>query len=757
MTSFRAGSATGVYTLDISDAVAKANQLKAIFAGIQRASTQAGRGGSATSINAQTRALTQLRNSEIAAARAAGDHAKALGIIQSELGRTAQGTVRYNQLLAQQSRAQAALARQTATGLGTRGGLPILPRELTQFGPEALDQIKSGLLGIVGPAALVTAGFTAVGRAIDLSEESFRLTTALDQTTNAINVQLRGIRSTAEIYQSAAQFADKYKFTQLETNEALRSSVGILRSSTSSAEDLLGVLARLQVASPEQGLQGAALAVKELQGGDIQSLVERFEISRAAANKMKGEIQGGADAVQVLAKYLNDSGITMETLANRTVGATGKMNELKVETESFLRALGGQTGGPGLQLLEARINLTRGATRLLSGDFDQFGRSVTENIAQGQTGLLSFLNILQPFAQQVQARLGAADEAVGRLRVQTELGAGAFNAAANAAQYYAGRVAAAGNAASIAAVQVASLAAATGAQGVANLRIDRDNAANLTGGIAGGLGGGAGGLFSQVDTNQRNLQASRDALALQRARTSAERLAILNRQLARQATEEGRNRILAQIEAEKQGGAARVGTAKNTALQLQNLEQNSGLQLERIQRENLERLRDQQEDFDVGRTRSREDYERKRISLLARGQRAEAARLAQEFAIDQQRDLEDFNRQRRRTLRNNAEGLGDVEARTDLRTSQIQQRAALRGGGASTSSPSGVPASGGTTAGGRIIQVSLPNVLVMPDGQTIANVTWPYLEVKIDDELSLALGNMDIGQGQSASVSGARP
>lgn len=296
---------------------------------------------------------------------------------------------------------------------------------------------------------------------------------------------------------------------------------------------------------------------------------------------------------------------------------------------------------------------------------------------------------------------------------------------------------------------------------------------NTTSGLAGTLGGGAGGVFSRVDADQRALQDSRDALALARAKTRAERIAIYERQLARQATEEGRNRILAQIESERQTGVSagkgRVSAAESTALQLQNVEQNSGLQLARIQRENLQRLADQQEDFDVRRTRSREDYERQRIRLLSQGQRAQAERLREEFERDQRRELEDFTRQRRRTLRDNAERSGDTTDRADLRTSQIQDRAALRGvavSGARRPDLGEAPPqlTGGAGTGGGVglftLRVEISPQPIVLDGKVIGEATWPTIEQLIDAELATELGTIGIvlpPGGGNAAIAGGRP
>lgn len=60
----------------------------------------------------------QLADSQVRAARAAGDYAKALAIVDKELQQTSKDTVRYNNLLAQ----QATLQRQQASAAGPGGG-----------------------------------------------------------------------------------------------------------------------------------------------------------------------------------------------------------------------------------------------------------------------------------------------------------------------------------------------------------------------------------------------------------------------------------------------------------------------------------------------------------------------------------------------------------------------------------------------------------------------------------------------------------
>lgn len=120
----------------------------------------------------------------------------------------------------------------------------------------------------------------------------------------------------------------------------------------------------------------------------------------------------------------------------------------------------------------------------------------------------------------------------------------------------------------------AAAAAIAGARGAAGLVPENRHiggTGNLAPGVAAGIGGGAGATFAKVDAAQRALQDSRDQLALANAKTNAEKIAIFQRQLDRQTTEEGRNRILAQIASLKNSGgggrATGLGVLDQDAIQ----------------------------------------------------------------------------------------------------------------------------------------------------------------------------------------------
>ncbi len=317
--------------------------------------------------NAADKQIIQASASLARLQRAQGDAAGAVQTLTAGLRQVTAGT---REAIAAETQLAAA-QRQLA---GSAGELQTLPR--------TFSGITEGVTGAI-------VGFTTFGAVLGTATsvarsfaDAFKFKANLDATTASINAQLKGVRDTGQVYAQAAAFANQFKLTQQETTEAVAASIGVMRNSKAGVEDILGVLARLQVLSPEQSLQEAALAVKALASGDTQSLVTRFEVSRDAANQMKQEIAGGADAVAVLNQFLNQSGIGMDALAAKTQGASGAMKDLAKAQEELKLAQAEFAQGPGLALLQGQIDVTRGATRLLSGDFETMGASASQFFSQ---------------------------------------------------------------------------------------------------------------------------------------------------------------------------------------------------------------------------------------------------------------------------------------------------------------------------------------------------------------------------------------
>ena len=337
----------------------------------------------------------QSAQSAIRAAVAHQDYGRALSLVQAQLNALRPGTAAHNNTLAEQAR----ITREAEAA--TRGG------------GSALDD----LVGSLGGAAVAFSAFR-------VAAEGFRLDAQVDASNRSLRVFLGNSQEANEILQAGARFGDKYAFTQTEVAEALRTSAQLFDKTSVGADKMLEILARLGEVNPQEGIQGAAYAVRELVSGDITSLVERFNISRDAARALKEEIQSGADVGVVLDRALNDLGATNELLRQRTEGSQGALNKLKVESQEAKVALGDliETFG-GTALLNAfatGLNDIAGGMRLVSNqakvtaiDLAILARQGAPELIAGLLGIRTETEALTPAADGAGFSIGSLAQTTG--------------------------------------------------------------------------------------------------------------------------------------------------------------------------------------------------------------------------------------------------------------------------------------------------------------------------------------------------------
>lgn len=897
MTEANAGVATALYTIDTSPARQSEVELRAIFARIKADAQQAtapvgAPASSGGSTSTQSNSVLQLQRAQAALeltqarlARTQGDGAQAAELearaqarLQSVLDQQNQTTTQTigvaRQLAAAQQQSEraaqqsAAATQQIIDRAGQQGADALQPirqsaRESTDQVGQLGDAFKSGLLGVVGPAAVAGLAIGALKGTVDSFAESLKFKAEIDQNTASITAQLRGLRDSNQVFDDARKFADRYKLTQEDTTTAIQASVPLLRQSKASLTDVLTVLAQLQVLKPEQGIQGAAFALAELQGGQSRSLATRFNIPIEKATELKNEIAKGGDAVQILGDYLTKAGIGSEALEARTKGVAGALNDAALAQERLKIAQGNiAASAGGIFVIEGLSRQYQGLANLLNGDAGEAIQSSGAELRDSSLGALAYATALAEGKSKLDA-FAAAQAAVNALQPKNNGGGGSFtfaedttaqDAAAAAAirvggafdderraaaqlQLQTGQAASdirrSAEASSVDAAQkelqttqtkllgdqnrvttdsflalnpnmdASGAIAAAAAQGyppiigqLAALRIElqgatadqiafnnAENAKSTNKAVA--TERFFGGQGSRGDSSDTASDTAANVTAIKNQTTQTERqidsqiaLAAAHKDVAKQIDllrqKEGllgkdqvdRTNIEAQIFSLQQSASkTRVSAAQSTALQLNNVEENSGLQLLKTLRENNERLADAQEDFTLRRARSQQDEDLKIQSLLAHGQRAQAEEERKKFALDQQRNQEDFNIQRTRTLRNNAESTGDIDTRTDLRQQQIGQRAALRGvrpagggGGAGLpGTPAFIPDAPVRPTQPRVIQIVI-NGRVDLDGKTVGQLIYEAgLREQIDEDVALALGAVPPPGGGQTAVAGGRP
>jgi hypothetical protein len=365
-------------------------------------------------------ALLRQARAEATLATAQGNTAKAAQILSSALGQVDRSSIA----------AIGAETQLTRVNKQLDGSMAVLPRTIAGLSHEA----ASFAVNAIGIGSAVTAATTV----INSFAEAFKFKAELDATNASISVQLAGVRNVPAVFASANAYANRFKITQQDLTGALQASIPIMRNSRSTTEEILGTLQRLTVLNPRENIEGAAFALKELQSGQVQSIADRFNVSRTAAGAMKKEIEGGADAVQVLGKYLDSVGASTQALDAQMSGPVGKMRDLAKAQEDLKIAQGNFAMGPGMAILELQMNALRGPTRLFTGDWDAMSASLRQNAE-----ILTFLDPrLGGLARTLASNISITQAVTGATQQQAAATQQAGQAAAGASGEFVNQAAA---------------------------------------------------------------------------------------------------------------------------------------------------------------------------------------------------------------------------------------------------------------------------------------------------------------------------
>lgn len=364
--------------------------LKSLLTAIERGLKQTDAAAKKT-----TTELDKLATAEKRAADEALRDAQALARLDAAQGNTAGGAARL----------RAALDANGAASVRVRANIETQIAKMESAATQS-NRLAGELTGLAASYVSVGAVIGGTVAAIQSFADAINFKAKLDTTTQSINIQLNGVRDTGQVWNEAAAYANKYKLTQAQTAATVQASVGILRQSNASIEETFGVLQRLTVLAPGKTIEDAAFSVRELASGDITSIAEQFNLSRKEAYAMRDAIASGADVVTVLSQYLDRAGVSMETLKVQTEGVLGAQKDLAIAQEQLALAQADFATGPGMVLLRSQIELTRDATRLLSGDFTALGDAINDS------GLGSINPLLGALANYNNAVLSAGEGAL---------------------------------------------------------------------------------------------------------------------------------------------------------------------------------------------------------------------------------------------------------------------------------------------------------------------------------------------------------
>lgn len=145
-------------------------------------------------------------------------------------------------------------------------------------------------------------------------------------------------------------------------------------------EKMWNLAERMAAIDPQQGVEGAVFALKELFSGDAVSIVERFEMPRAIMNEIKKLPLD--EQLKRLDEYFNKIGMTQKLIDEMGNTSLGLWQQVQEKVQLILRDM----GGPSLEVISKF--LTNILKRLEDDDmqrFAQVGAKWIENILTGLT------------------------------------------------------------------------------------------------------------------------------------------------------------------------------------------------------------------------------------------------------------------------------------------------------------------------------------------------------------------------------------
>jgi hypothetical protein len=254
-------------------------------------------------------------------------------------------------------------ALQVAVGAdisGAEKGLSTLNKRLGTL-PGFFGNAASSALGF----GAATLGLNALGGVGDLVHEALGVGLASD--LEGLTAQFTAFTGSSEQAQGIlAQVRKEADITPFGFQEMAQAAAALLpaaKQSGTALMDLIHPAEILAALNPAQGLSGASFALREALSGDWQSLTDRFNISREALARFKGEaadpkkLREAGDRVTDLQAHLDKLNATPR--GGTKVARLGHEQEVAKATRELAQAQGdlaklqGSTGLPALEAINA--------------------------------------------------------------------------------------------------------------------------------------------------------------------------------------------------------------------------------------------------------------------------------------------------------------------------------------------------------------------------------------------------------------------
>ena len=196
---------------------------------------------------------------------------------------------------------------------------------------SAFSGLKSTLLGLAG-------AYVGAQTAGSLFNSTIGAAAQYEQSSTV----LKAMMNDAQKYQEYVGMIDKIAIDSplLNSQDMVAGSKGLLTltKDMNTLESSWKTISKLVALNPMQGVDGAVYSLKALQSGDVESIVDRFDMNRKDVNGLKG--QSFENQIAGLDKILGKMNVTDKLVQEMGNTTLGQWNSMKERASVFFRTVG---------------------------------------------------------------------------------------------------------------------------------------------------------------------------------------------------------------------------------------------------------------------------------------------------------------------------------------------------------------------------------------------------------------------------------
>ncbi|HEU4328060.1 MAG TPA: hypothetical protein VFS21_33295 [Roseiflexaceae bacterium] len=208
---------------------------------------------------------------------------------------------------------------------GALGGVAEQARSAAQAAQSQLG----GALRSVGQLAggLALGGALALGGGLaGAATAGLSFNNSLEITSAQIQAFTKDAGQTAAMLEMVKDRASKTPFAFEEMASATAALLPAAKASGQGIENLIAQAEILAASNPAEGLEGAAVALKEALSGDYTSVIERFNLPRQRLNELKEQ---GVPALEAIQTAMQEIGLDADLVSGLAQTATGRWSTFK--------------------------------------------------------------------------------------------------------------------------------------------------------------------------------------------------------------------------------------------------------------------------------------------------------------------------------------------------------------------------------------------------------------------------------------------